>query len=134
MCKLFRFLFPVLSVYAACICTLWLCPSLPRILSNKELQFDYIGAIIGILSFLVVFTVSWQIINAIDVKKELDKAKNEREKLNEEMNKNLMSIVSNVCGYMGDIAEMVSKRDNAHWEYFIISIKHYNKYSIMGIL
>lgn len=71
MCKLLRFLFPVFSVYAACVCTLWLCPSLPRLLTSKELQFDYIGAIIGILSLIVVFTVSWQIYNAINDKKKI---------------------------------------------------------------
>ena len=128
MCKLFRFLFPVLSVYAACICTLWLCPSLPRILSNKELQFDYIGAIVGILSLIVVFTVSWQIYNAMEVKKELDKARALREKFDETINVRLNDILSNACRYMGDIAEMVSKSKELYSKYFITSIQFYNKY------
>lgn len=109
-----------------------LCVNCPRIFTKDNLGFDYMGVIVGALSFLVVFTVSWQIINAMEVKKELDKATSERKELNEEMNKRLMSIVSDVCGYMGDIAEMVSKRDNAHWEYFITSIKSYNKYRESG--
>lgn len=73
MCKLLRFLFPVLSVYAACICTLWLCPSLPRLLSNKELQFDYIGAIVGVLSLLVTVLVGWNIMYAINSKDRIKK-------------------------------------------------------------
>lgn len=107
--------------------------AIAAILFRKEnLSVDYLGVFAGILSLLVVFSVGWQIINAMEVKKELDKAKNEREKLNEEMNKNLMSIVSNVCDYMGDIAEMVSMKENAHWEYFITSIKFYNKYNLVN--
>jgi hypothetical protein len=34
----------------------------------NQLGFDYIGAIVGILALLVVFTVSWQIINAKELK------------------------------------------------------------------
>lgn len=128
MCKLFKFLFPVLSVYAACVCTLWLCPSLPRLLTSKELQFDYIGAIIGVLSFLVVFTVSWQIINAMEVKKELDNARALRDEFDKTINVRLNDILSNACSYMGDIAEMVSKSKELYSEYFITSIQFYNKY------
>lgn len=68
MLKLLRYLFPLLSVYAAIVCTIWMCPSLPRLLSNEELQFDYIGAIVGILSLLVTALLTWNIYTVIDTK------------------------------------------------------------------
>lgn len=58
----------ILSIYAAIVCTLWLCPSIPRLLNNEELQFDYIGAIIGILSLLVTLLLGWNIYQVIDLK------------------------------------------------------------------
>jgi hypothetical protein len=46
-----------------------ICPCLPRILSNRELQFDYIGAIIGVLSLLVTFLLGWNIYSALGIEK-----------------------------------------------------------------
>jgi len=48
-------------------------PCLPRILSNKELQFDYIGAVIGVLSLIVTFLVGWNIYTVMDVKHTINK-------------------------------------------------------------
>lgn len=76
-----KYTFPLLAVYTTCVCTIWLCPSLPRLLSNKEMQFDYIGAIIGILSLLVTALLSWNIYTVIDTKG----TKKEYEKLKEEV-------------------------------------------------
>ena len=75
-----KLLLPLLTIYAAVICTLWLCPSLPRILSNDELQFDYIGAIIGILSLLITVLLGWNIYTIIDIhkiRKEFDDFRNQ---------------------------------------------------------
>lgn len=105
-----------------------LCIVCPRVIPKENLGFDYIGAIIGILSVLVVFTVGWQIINAMEVKKELDNARELQEEFDKTINIRLNEILSNACNYMGDIAEMVSKSRNARWEYFATSIQYYNKY------
>lgn len=100
----------------------------PRIISKGNLGFDYMGVVVGILALLVVFTVSWQIINAMEVKKELDNARELQEEFDKTINIRLNEILSNACNYMGDIAEMVSKSRNARWEYFATSIQYYNKY------
>lgn len=118
----------VLSVCSLIANYIGLCWMFPRIVQGNNLGFDYMGVVVGILALLVVFTVSWQIYNAVEVKKELDNARDERIRLNEEMNNRLSAVVSNVCDYMGDIAEMVSKSKEANWEYFITSIKVYNKH------
>lgn len=48
-----------------------LCVVCPRVIPKEDLGFDYIGVVVGILALLVVFTVSWQIYNAIDDKKKI---------------------------------------------------------------
>lgn len=100
----------------------------PRITSKENLGFDYMGVVVGILTLLVMFTVGWQIINAMEVKKELDNARELQEEFDKTINIRLNEILSNACNYMGDIAEMVSKSRNARWEYFATSIQYYNKY------
>lgn len=48
-----------------------------------DLKFDYYGAIVGILSLIVMALVTWNIYTVIDVKDEVKVIKNYREELNE---------------------------------------------------
>lgn len=59
----------ILSIVALVISSLLMFPCLPRILSSKELQFDYIGAVIGILSLLVTALIGWNIYQVINIKR-----------------------------------------------------------------
>ena len=46
-----------------------LCAIYPR--TGDYLEFDYIGAVIGVLSFLVTILLGWNIYSALDIKKEV---------------------------------------------------------------
>lgn len=63
---------------AAIICSVVaICVSLP---SAPELGIDYIGVIVGILSFLVTLLIGWQIYNAVTIEKnkgEVERTRNE---------------------------------------------------------
>lgn len=58
----------ILSIVALVVSLLLMFPCLPRILSNNEIQFDYIGAIVGILALLVTILIGWNIYQLVDVK------------------------------------------------------------------
>ena len=58
----------ILSIVALVVSLLLMFPCLPRILSNEELQFDYIGAIVGILALLVTVLIGWNIYQLVDMK------------------------------------------------------------------
>ena len=45
-----------------------ICRTCPR----KDLEFDYMGVIVGLLSLLVGFLVAWQIYKTIDIEKKVD--------------------------------------------------------------
>ena len=58
----------ILSIVSLAFSSLLMFPCLPRILSNEELQFDYIGAIVGILALLVTVLIGWNIYQLVDMK------------------------------------------------------------------
>lgn len=71
----------ILSICAFAFSLLLMFPCLPRILSSKEIQFDYIGAIIGVLSILVTILLGWNIYTVIDFKSKIKKAQHDYKKL-----------------------------------------------------
>lgn len=80
---------------AAIICSIVaICVSLP---SAPELGFDYIGVIVGILSFLVTLLIGWQIYNAVTIEKKIkeeieqtsDILKKEIQQANNELHKSI---------------------------------------------
>lgn len=68
-----------LSISAIICSIVAICVSLP---SAQELEMDYLGVIIGILSLLVTMLIGWQIYNAITIEK---KIKDETENLKREI-------------------------------------------------
>lgn len=58
----------VASLVALVVSIFCVCPTLPRVLSTEELNFDYLGLITGILSVLITLLIGWNIYTIIDVK------------------------------------------------------------------
>lgn len=58
----------VASLVALVISIFCVCPTLPRVLNTEELNFDYLGLIIGVLSVLVAALIGWNIYTIIDAK------------------------------------------------------------------
>lgn len=78
--------------------------ALCRTFCRTELQFDYIGVVVGILSLLVTLLIGWNIFYALELKKELKDYANtikydlmNRIKRHEELNnKDFASIISTI--------------------------------------
>lgn len=90
-----------ISVVAFAISVLALAIVIPTDLTEGNLDFDYIGAIVGVLSFIVTLLIGYQIYNGINIQEELkelravranidqmveDKMKSVKEQTNEELN------------------------------------------------
>jgi tetratricopeptide (TPR) repeat protein len=72
-----------LSITAIICSVVAICVSLP---STPELGIDYIGVIVGILSFLVTLLIGWQIYNAVTIEK---KVKEKIQQASNEFNKSI---------------------------------------------
>ncbi|MDD3040152.1 hypothetical protein [Bacteroides sp.] len=72
-----------LSIAAIIFSIVAICVSLP---SSPELGIDYIGVIVGILSFLVTLLIGWQIYNAVTIEKRI---KSEVELVKDLLNKSI---------------------------------------------
>jgi len=90
-----------ISVVAFAISVLALAIVIPTDMTEGRLDFDYIGAIVGVLSFIVTLLIGYQIYNGINMQEELkelravrsnidqmveDKMKSVKEQTNEELN------------------------------------------------
>lgn len=101
---------------AAIICSVVaICVSLP---SAPELGIDYIGVIVGILSFLVTLLIGWQIYNAVTIEKrikgEVERTRNEIDSyFNKQKVENLymLTIVNGISQSRMDVME--KKYDSA---------------------
>lgn len=61
-------------------------PSIPRLLNNDNLQFDYIGLIIGILSIFVTVLIGWNIYQLIDFRDKKEQVNELKVKMTKELN------------------------------------------------
>lgn len=68
----------ILSIVSLAFSSLLMFPCLPRILSNEELQFDYIGAIVGILALLVTALIGVDIYKSISIENRMNKIVDEK--------------------------------------------------------
>lgn len=66
-----------ISIVAICIAIV----AMAKVAPITELDFDYYGAIIGVLSFLVTLLMGYQIYTVINVKKELDDVRRLKEEI-----------------------------------------------------
>ena len=70
----------IISIIAILFSIISLCPSIPRALNDDNLQFDYLGLIIGVLSLLITVLIGWNIFQMIDFKEktnQIDELKDE---------------------------------------------------------
>jgi hypothetical protein len=85
-----------LSIVAIVCSIVAICISLP---TNKSLGIDYIGVIVGILSFLVTMLMGWQIYNAVTIEQKIkdevnrisDSLKDEINQANDKLKKSIES-------------------------------------------
>lgn len=80
MCKALNILLFVANVAILAFNVYFLCNSCPRQISENNLGFDYIGAIVGILALLVTVLIGWNIYQLVDLK---NIKKNYEERINE---------------------------------------------------
>lgn len=65
----------LVSFVNAISCIILICIICPRVIQHENLSFDYLGVIVGILSLLVTVLLAWNIWTTIELKKEVDTAK-----------------------------------------------------------
>lgn len=61
----------ILAIIAIIFSIVALCNTCPRLISEDEPGFDYIGVIVGVLSLLVALLIGWNIYNALDLNKKI---------------------------------------------------------------
>lgn len=81
-----------ISVVAFVISIFALAIVIPTDLSKDGLDFDYIGAIIGVLSFLVTLLIGYQIYTVINVKEELKELREVRSNIDQMINEKVNSV------------------------------------------
>lgn len=74
-----------------CICRLFF--------RTSELGFDYMGVIVGVLSFIVTFVLGWQIYSVINMKKSLDEMKSITNRRQEETMARAYTSIMNQTSY-----------------------------------
>ena len=62
--------------------------AIAKVAPTQIIDFDYLGAIIGVLSFLVTLLIGYQIYTVINVKEELKEVRKAREEIDDKMQKN----------------------------------------------
>lgn len=85
MCKFLKILLNILVVFDTILCVVLLCVLCPRFVEycDRDLGFDYIGVIIGILALLVTLLIGWNIYQLVDLKsksKDIDKLRTQIER------------------------------------------------------
>lgn len=61
--------------------------AISKMAPTQSVNFDYLGAIIGVLSFLVTLLIGYQIYTVINVKEELKEVRKAREEIDNQMQK-----------------------------------------------
>ena len=61
--------------------------AISKVAPTQSVNFDYLGAIIGVLSFLVTLLIGYQIYTVINVKEELKEVRKAREEIDNQMQK-----------------------------------------------
>lgn len=123
-------------LYSIILTTICICNIFPR---SENLNFDYSGIIVGILSILVTLLMGFNIWNAIDMKNEIDKVKKQFEdfyssihKKQEELDKKITELdkkQENIkyFGYaITDFCQVYSKLEPAKKDYFNTYCKSLN--------
>ena len=123
-------------LYSTILTTICICNIFPR---SENLNFDYSGIIVGILSILITILIGWNIWNVIDMKTDIDKVKKQFEdfyssihKKQEELDKKITELdkkQENIkyFGYaITDFCQVYSKLEPAKKDYFNTYCKSLN--------
>lgn len=123
-------------LYSIILTTICICNIFPR---SENLNFDYSGVIVAILSILVTVLMGWNIWNAIDMRNEIDKIKKQVEdfyssihKKQEELDNKITELYKKqenikYFGYaITDFCQVYSKLDPAKKDYFKTYCKSLN--------
>lgn len=117
-----------ISIVAIIISMIALAFVIPTDMSECGLDFDYIGAIIGVLSFLVTLLLGYQIYTVINVKEELKEIQKERagiestiktrvENVKAQMKKDISNLLPVLIAIDSDeICDMISTAMKVHQE------------------
>lgn len=73
----------------------------------KDLDFDYYGAIIGVLSFLVTLLMGYQIYTVINVKKEMDEVRKAREEMDRRLEKKAAELTQAFREELNNVAPLI---------------------------
>ncbi len=82
----------IISVVAFVFSVLALAIVIPTDMTEGSLDFDYIGAIVGVLSFIVTLLIGYQIYNGINVQEELKELRAVRAKIDQMVDEKLKSV------------------------------------------
>jgi hypothetical protein len=89
----------ILSVFAVIISVIALCNNVPR----TEFDFDYLGAIIGVVSILTTVLIGWNIYQLIDFNKHTEKVKrlsDDVKRTNKKIEENNNEVLYSICSQM----------------------------------
>lgn len=90
-------------LYSTILTTICICNIFPR---SENLNFDYSGIIVGILSILVTLLIGWNILSVLNMKEEITNIKNISNKTQEETMARAYTSIMNQTSYI------VEGRDN----------------------
>lgn len=123
-------------LYSTILTTICICNIFPR---SENLNFDYSGIIVGILSILVTLLMGFNIWNAIDMKNEIDKVKKQFEDFYSSIHKKQEELDNKITeldkkqenikyfGYaITDFCQVYSKLEPAKKDYFKTYCKSLN--------
>lgn len=106
-----------ISLIAVTISIIALCHTCPRIIpidkcGNADLGFDYIGAIVGILSILITVLIGWNIYTVIDVKKTKEEINDYKERTQRIINRSLLEMQMELSATSVSLIKDVIKINN----------------------
>ena len=81
--------------------------ALARTAPIKGLDFDYYGAIIGVLSFLVTLLMGYQIYTVINVKKEMDEVRKAREEMDKKLEEKAGKLTQTFREELNNVAPLI---------------------------
>lgn len=82
--KNWSFWLSILSLSVVIFCLIF---CLPRIITDKEYGFDYMGVIVGVLAILVTLMLGWNLFTLFDFKEKINKAELDYDELKERITK-----------------------------------------------
>ncbi len=96
-------------LYSIILTTICICNIFPR---SENLNFDYSGVIVAILSILITILIGWNIWNVIDMKTYIDKAKNQVEDFYSGIKKEQEELDKKITELDKKITELDNKQEN----------------------